>query len=118
MALETLPDWFLLAIAIAGIIGGISMFVRWFTRTIKTTWESNGKAAAAPTTDGGIRACPMDSGFVTSQLTSCETSREQAAVRDQQMLTLLQQILAELQGIRSQQQEILKGITILLERNR
>ena len=60
----------------------------------------------------------MDSGFVTSQLTNCENSREQAAMRDQQMLALLQQILAELQAIRTHEHDILKGITILQERNR
>ncbi len=94
------------------------MLVRWFTRTIKASWESNGKSVHAPPPSVVDRACPMDSGFVTTQLTSCETSREQAAVRDQQMLTLLQQILAELQAIRTQQQEILQDLAVLMERSR
>lgn len=116
MGFEGIPEWLVLLVGITGIIGGLAMLVKWLTRTVKTTWQSNGRNGNGVDHAAPARTCPMDSGFVTAQLTNCESSREQAAVRDQQMLMLLQQILGELQAIRAHEHDILQGMTTLLER--
>ena len=116
MGPDVLPEWFLLAIAIAGIIGGVSMFVQWITRNVKASWQSGSRNGNGATHPSPPKSCPLDSGFVNSQLTSCEASREQSAMRDQEMLSLLRQILGVLQAIQKDNHEIQRGITLLLDR--
>ena len=100
MGLEALPEWAILLVGIAGLLGAGAMFTQWVVRTVKTSWYSNGNGVKSTASSVQGRSCPMDSSFVTTQLTNCEASREQAAVRDQEMLSLLKQILGELQAIR------------------
>jgi len=118
MGLEVLPDWLIFTVAVSGIIGCGTMVVRWLVGTIKSAWQPSGRGSNGSGASVSPKSCPLDAGFINSQLNNCEASREQAAMRDQQMLALLQQILNELQAIRAHEHDILQGITILLERNR
>jgi hypothetical protein len=108
--METLPTWLALILVAGGIIGAGAMIIRWITMTIRSSWvNGNGNG-------NGRYKCPVDTNFLSSQLTGCEASREQAAARDQQMLSLLKQILEELRSQRSDWRKVQNDITILLDR--
>ena len=110
------PAWVLWLIAVTTVAGASTFVIQFIVHQIKDSWgNGNGRKNDRVIGNGGF-VCPVDTGHLTGQLSECHNHREAAAERDARMLSMLDQIIQELRGLRQDTRDLHSDMRVLKDR--
>lgn len=116
MGEDVFPAWVLWLVAVTGFAGGAAMVIQFVTHHVKNSWGGNSNGRKNNREIGGGFVCPVDTGHLTGQLSECHNHREAAAERDARMLSMLDQIIQELRGLRQDTRDLHGDMRVLKDR--